>query len=119
MADVQEGRHRRAGHADYQFRLGSTVVDATRAGGLARFINHSCGPNCLALTCVVDGRPHLGIFAGRDIAAGEELCYDYQVCRTPCRRAQWRRRLPELMGLCAHACLLRSPLATHLNCGGA
>ena len=32
------------------------VVDATMAGGRARFINHSCGPNCMSKIITVDGR---------------------------------------------------------------
>ena len=32
------------------------VVDATMDGGRARFINHSCGPNCMSKIITVDGR---------------------------------------------------------------
>lgn len=49
---------------------GSTVIDGN---GIARFINHSCDPNCE--TYEVGGR--VWIKAIRDIAAGEELTYDY------------------------------------------
>uniref|UniRef100_A0A1I8I1L9 Histone-lysine N-methyltransferase n=1 Tax=Macrostomum lignano TaxID=282301 RepID=A0A1I8I1L9_9PLAT len=50
------------------------VIDASMKGGPARFINHSCSPNCV--TRVMDQR--ILIVAGRDIAAGEELTYDYR-----------------------------------------
>jgi len=48
-------------------------VDATVAGNEARFINHSCAPNCVVE--ITDGR--ILIVALRNIAKGEELSYDY------------------------------------------
>ncbi|HWN94275.1 MAG TPA: SET domain-containing protein-lysine N-methyltransferase [Methylomirabilota bacterium] len=39
----------------------------------ARFINHSCGPNCEARE--EDG--HIWVYALRDIRAGEELTFNY------------------------------------------
>lgn len=50
-----------------------TVIDAAVDGNEARFINHSCDPNCEA----VDYRGRIFIEALRDIAPGEELFYDY------------------------------------------
>jgi SET domain-containing protein len=52
-----------------------TVIDPTVRGNDARFINHSCEPNCEAY--VFDRR--LYIYAMRDIARGEELTFDYQL----------------------------------------
>ena len=49
------------------------VVDAAANGNEARFINHSCNPNCDAV--IDDGR--IWIEAMRDIEVGEELAYDY------------------------------------------
>jgi SET domain-containing protein len=49
------------------------VVDAAVNGNEARFINHSCDPNCDAV--IDDGR--IWIEALRDIEPGEELAYDY------------------------------------------
>jgi len=51
------------------------VIDATKAGNSARWINHSCAPNCE--TTDEDGR--IFIEARRDIAPGEELTYDYNL----------------------------------------
>ncbi|MGV3710655.1 MAG: SET domain-containing protein [Gemmatimonas sp.] len=51
----------------------AVVVDAAVDGNEARFINHSCEPNCDAV--VDDGR--IWIEALRDIEVGEELAYDY------------------------------------------
>lgn len=52
-------------------------IDAGVGGNEARFINHSCEPNCEAVE--VDGR--VWIDAIRPIAAGEELTYDYAYAR--------------------------------------
>ncbi|CAI5506338.1 unnamed protein product [Closterium sp. Naga37s-1] len=55
-----------------------TRVDATRSGGLARFINHSCDPNCYTKVIVADGQKHVVIYSKRVIQVGEELSYDYK-----------------------------------------
>ncbi len=61
------------GHT-FLFRVSEdTYVDAARAGNDARFINHSCAPNCEAE--VVDERVY--ITALTDIEPGAELTYDY------------------------------------------
>lgn len=57
----------------------ATVIDAGVDGNEARFINHSCDPNCES---VIEQR-RVFIVAIRDIAAGEELAYDYQIQRDP------------------------------------
>jgi hypothetical protein len=49
------------------------VIDGRVDGNAARWINHACDPNCE--TDEVDGR--IFIKAARDIAAGDELNYDY------------------------------------------
>lgn len=56
----------------YLFAIGDgeKVIDGH---GTAMFINHSCDANCE--TEEIDG--HVWIMAIRNIAAGEELCYDY------------------------------------------
>ncbi len=60
------------------------VRDASVGGNLARFINHSCRPNCYSR--VVGDT--IWICAARPIAPGEELTYDYHTggaARIPCR----------------------------------
>jgi SET domain-containing protein len=55
-----------------------------QAGNMAHLLNHSCEPNCYSrLTDVYDegicGRvEHVILYAKRDIAAFEELTYDYR-----------------------------------------
>lgn len=53
------------------------MVDATKAGSAARFINHSCDPNCYTKIITAEGHKRITIFSKRGIAAGEELFYDY------------------------------------------
>jgi SET domain-containing protein len=56
------------------FKLNDRFVrDAAVGGNLARFINHSCRPNCY--TEVVGDT--IWIRASRNIRSGEELTYDY------------------------------------------
>ncbi|CAL9179297.1 unnamed protein product [Musa hybrid cultivar] len=52
-------------------------IDATHKGSLARFINHSCQPNCETRKWNVLGEVRVGIFAKQEIPAGTELAYDY------------------------------------------
>lgn len=51
----------------------STVIDGAVGGNEAKFINHSCEPNCEPI--IEDDR--VFIEAVRDIMPGEELFYDY------------------------------------------
>jgi uncharacterized protein len=56
-----------------------TVIDAGVGGNDARFINHSCNPNCETAIIELDGRNRVFIDAIRNIKPGEELGYDYQL----------------------------------------
>jgi SET domain-containing protein len=61
-------------HHTFLFAVDDDVcIDATRGGNEARFINHSCDPNCEVV--IEEGR--VFIHALRDIEPGEELLYDY------------------------------------------
>ena len=51
------------------------VIDATRNGNSARWINHSCSPNCK----IEEENHRIFIEARRDIRPGEELFYDYNL----------------------------------------
>lgn len=53
------------------------IIDGTK-GSMARFINHSCEPNCEVRMVKVNGTPRMAVFAGdQGVMTGEELTYDY------------------------------------------
>ena len=79
---------------------GIHVIDPAIGGNEARWINHSCQPNCEAIE---EADERVFIYALRDLRAGEELFYDYALemdeprtkksekesacnCGTPCCR---------------------------------
>ncbi|KKY24285.1 putative histone-lysine n-methyltransferase [Diplodia seriata] len=80
VADIREIKYDKQGvGSSYLFRIDEdSVVDATKKGGIARFINHSCTPNCTAKIIRVDGTKRIVIYALRDIKTNEELTYDYK-----------------------------------------
>ncbi|VDP18917.1 unnamed protein product [Schistosoma margrebowiei] len=100
IANKREKNYEAHNRGIYMFRLDDdTVIDATVCGGLARYINHSCQPNCLAEFVNFGGHSHIVIITNRRIKKGEELCYDYNfdfedrsdkipcLCRAPnCRK---------------------------------
>lgn len=53
-------------------------IDAREVANLARFINHSCDPNCKLVPVNAAGHTRVAIICIRDVAPGEFLCYDYQ-----------------------------------------
>jgi uncharacterized protein len=87
----REVRYLRRGHI-WCFKLNRLYVrDAAVGGNVARYVNHSCTPNCY--TRVIGDT--IWIIASRTIHAGEELTYDYLTdgvasircrCRPECQR---------------------------------
>ncbi|PIN01171.1 Histone-lysine N-methyltransferase [Handroanthus impetiginosus] len=80
ISDIRERQYEKMGiGSSYLFRLDDGyVVDATKRGGIARFINHSCEPNCYTKVISVEGQKKIFIYAKRHISAGEELTYNYK-----------------------------------------
>jgi SET domain len=84
VADKRELSYELSGEGScYMFRLDlQRIVDATKLGCMARFMNHSCCPNAYAKSIPVDtdnGQDRkIVVFALRDIIAGEEITYDYK-----------------------------------------
>ena len=86
----RERRYIRQGHI-WCFKLTNrTVIDAGVGGNVARFINHSCRPNCW----IEVADKTIWIRAARTIEPGEELTYDYNTegdkvipcrCRPGCK----------------------------------
>lgn len=86
-------------HHTFLFELDDdTVVDAARGGNVARYINHSCDPNCEAV--IEDG--HIYIDAIRNIRAGEELTYDYNYILEERHTPAVKKRYPCYCG--SHNC---------------
>ena len=82
-ADERYGDSLETGHT-FLFTLNDEyIVDGNRGGNVARWINHSCEPNCQSQVAEHPGsdrrRDRIEILALRDIAAGEELTYDYGI----------------------------------------
>ena len=75
-ADRRYGRiHENSAHTMLFSVDGGLVIDATRRGNWARWINHSCAPNC-----EIEEEGHrVFIEARRDIRRGEEIAYDYNL----------------------------------------
>ena len=73
IANQESARRRAEGNA-YIFHLNYRyAIDGKTLANTARYINHSCEPNC-----TVEKTPDtLWIVAVRDITAGEELSYNY------------------------------------------
>ncbi|KAF0985038.1 hypothetical protein FDP41_000077 [Naegleria fowleri] len=53
------------------------IIDASKKGNNARFINHSCDPNSVLQKWTVGHQSRIGVFALRDIEKGEEITFDY------------------------------------------
>uniref|UniRef100_A0AAV2LYK9 [histone H3]-lysine(4) N-methyltransferase n=1 Tax=Knipowitschia caucasica TaxID=637954 RepID=A0AAV2LYK9_KNICA len=59
----------------YMFRINNEqVIDATLTGGPARYVNHSCAPNCVAEVVTFDKEDKIIIISSRKIPKGEEVC---------------------------------------------
>lgn len=79
LTDKREKHYEGKAMGCYMFRKDRDhVIDSTMMGNAARFINHSCDPNCYSKVILVDNRKHIVIFAQRAIRRGEELTYDYK-----------------------------------------
>ncbi|KAL7064988.1 hypothetical protein AAHC03_05213 [Spirometra sp. Aus1] len=79
LANKREKEYEARNRGIYMFRLeDNTVIDATMCGGPARYINHSCQPNCFTEYVNFNDEGHIVIVTKRKIDKGEELTYDYQ-----------------------------------------
>uniref|UniRef100_A0A672QC93 Histone-lysine N-methyltransferase SETD1B-A-like n=1 Tax=Sinocyclocheilus grahami TaxID=75366 RepID=A0A672QC93_SINGR len=80
IADMRERRYENEGiGSSYLFRVDQdTIIDATKCGNLARFINHSCNPNCYAKIITVEAQKKIVIYSRQPIDLNEEITYDYK-----------------------------------------
>merc|ERR1712150_120815 len=90
LTEKREELYEKRGIGCYMFKIDNqTVIDATMKGSAARFINHSCDPNCYSRIVDILGKKHIIIFALKRIDPGEEITYDYKFpfeeVKIPCR----------------------------------
>ncbi|XP_035041004.2 histone-lysine N-methyltransferase SETD1B-A isoform X3 [Hippoglossus stenolepis] len=80
IADMREKRYEEEGiGSSYMFRVDhDTIIDATKCGNFARFINHSCNPNCYAKVITVEAQKKIVIYSRQPINVNEEITYDYK-----------------------------------------
>ncbi|GAB0099249.1 hypothetical protein DMENIID0001_150990 [Sergentomyia squamirostris] len=80
VADLRETKYEAIGiGSSYLFRIDmETIIDATRCGNLARFINHSCNPNCYAKVITIESEKKIVIYSKQPIGINEEITYDYK-----------------------------------------
>ncbi|KAJ8379475.1 hypothetical protein SKAU_G00002530 [Synaphobranchus kaupii] len=80
IADMREKRYEDEGiGSSYMFRVDhDTIIDATKCGNFARFINHSCNPNCYAKVISVESQKKIVIYSRQPISVNEEITYDYK-----------------------------------------
>ncbi len=81
--DAEDAGDVESGHT-FLFTLNDEyVIDANHKGNRARWINHSCNPNCEALLDEHEGKnrkkDRVLIEAIRNIKPGEELTYNYGI----------------------------------------
>lgn len=82
-------------HHTFLFSLDDgTIIDAAHKGNMARWINHSCDPNCE--TVIEDG--HIYVESIRDIAPGEELSYDYNIILAARHTPRMKKHFPCVCG---------------------
>uniref|UniRef100_H3C5H1 [histone H3]-lysine(4) N-methyltransferase n=1 Tax=Tetraodon nigroviridis TaxID=99883 RepID=H3C5H1_TETNG len=79
VANRKERLYESQNRGVYMFRIDNDyVIDATITGGPARYINHSCSPNCITEVVSVEKENKIIISSCRRIQRGEELSYDYK-----------------------------------------
>lgn len=69
-------QHRREGVAGHTFLFGLSdgrVIDGSRGGNSARWLNHACAPNCET----IEDAGRIFIHTLRPVGEGEELFIDY------------------------------------------
>ncbi len=95
QADARYPDDNGARHHTYLFAIDEAiVVDAAVNGNDARFLNHSCAPNCDAV--IDEGR--IWIETLHDIEPGEELVYDYAYILAERHTPAAKRRYPCVCG---------------------
>lgn len=79
IAERREADYHKEGKDCYLFTVNENhVIDSTMRGTIGRFTNHSCQPSMYTRTIDIDNEPHLIFYTRTEVAAGQELTYDYR-----------------------------------------
>lgn len=78
-AEYKRRLQKQRGESNFYFYVldKNRIIDGAKCGSTARFINHSCDPNCDSQIWLVNGENRVGIFAKVDIPPDTELTFDY------------------------------------------
>jgi hypothetical protein len=89
--------------------MDNLFIDATKVGNTARFINHSCKPNCETQKYEVGGRLRLGIWALCHLSQSQAvtISYNHEYVGTTCYSSI----------LCTHIRLSSDGVLTRCLCG--
>ena len=80
VADRRERKLEKKGFQHmYNFRMGEYVIDATDHGSNARFLNHSCSPNCRSRQIFIQDMQAISFFATKAIKPHDEIAFDYEM----------------------------------------
>ena len=77
---------------------GDLLLDAEAHGGIARFANSSCWPNCTMQRWTVMGESRLALVTVHPVMAGEELTYNYHSHENNLEETQVRNKQKCLCG---------------------
>ena len=66
----------------YIMNIGKYYIDATKKGNNARFINHSCDPNCIAKMIKVKNQDCVAIYSLKNIDKNQEITFNYNLYDT-------------------------------------
>ncbi|TNJ29097.1 Histone methyltransferase HMT1 [Giardia muris] len=77
------------GHLYFMALENDMFIDARHKANEARFINHSCDPNCIIELWYVGDEPRAAVVASKDISCDEELSFDYAFHHDPRNRPEY------------------------------
>ncbi|XP_067347081.1 histone-lysine N-methyltransferase set-1-like isoform X1 [Channa argus] len=84
---------------EFEWQNHHWCIDASKEdGSLGRLVNdNGKSPNCIMKKIIVDGKPHLCLFAVRKIEIGEEIDYNYGDSKWPWRKKVKNKKAPAVV----------------------
>jgi len=79
VADLREKEYDITGEGScYMFKVDDDeIIDSTKRGNIARYINHSCDPNCYTRVETVGGQKRILVFTNKVVQPFTEITYNY------------------------------------------